>query len=92
MNFIFDCSQERISEGKAAEVCEARRRDHVSHFILRLAYCRTEDLRRWLVAQEVDLFRARFLHTANTKQDIMSFIQDNDMYFAPVSDWIDETS
>lgn len=82
-NFIV--SSERISSSKAAEVSEARRRDHVSHFILRLAYCRTEELRRWFVAQEVDLLRARFLHSANTKQDIITFIKDNNLYFAPIS-------
>ncbi len=32
----------------------------VSHFVLRLAYCRTEELRRWLLAQECALFQARF--------------------------------
>ncbi|KAF2359407.1 DNA primase large subunit eukaryotic/archaeal [Trinorchestia longiramus] len=84
-NKNFVVSSERISEAKAAEVEEARRRDHVSHFVLRLAYCRTEELRRWFVAQEVDLFRARFLHTANSKPEVMAFIRDNDLYFSPIT-------
>eukprot|EP00892_Ulva_mutabilis_P012809 jgi/Ulvmu1/9900/UM057_0057.1 len=34
--------------------------DRCSHFILRLAFCCTEEHRRWLAAQECDLFRHRY--------------------------------
>ncbi|KAF8060629.1 DNA primase large subunit [Scenedesmus sp. PABB004] len=39
---------------------EAARADLVSHHILRLAYCRTAELRAWLLAQETALFKYRF--------------------------------
>ncbi|PVV02536.1 hypothetical protein BB560_003008 [Smittium megazygosporum] len=37
-----------------------RKKDYVSHFILRLSFSRTEELRNWLVKQETLLFKARF--------------------------------
>jgi DNA primase large subunit len=39
-------------------------KDWISHFVLRLAYCRSEDLRRWFLAQEVALLKYR-LSNAN---------------------------
>merc|ERR1719193_1338136 len=39
---------------------ENRKKDHISHFILRLAYCRSDELRRWFVTHETDLFRFRW--------------------------------
>ena len=39
---------------------EQRQKDNTSHFILRLAYCKSEDLRRWFLQHECELFRFRF--------------------------------
>lgn len=44
----------------AYNLAEERRRDHASHFILRLAFCSSPDAIRWFVAQECTLLRLRF--------------------------------
>ena len=36
---------------KEASKAESQRKDQISHFVLRLAYCRSEELRRWFLAQ-----------------------------------------
>ncbi|XP_071835886.1 DNA primase large subunit-like isoform X2 [Apostichopus japonicus] len=68
---------------KVDDEYEERRRDHISHFILRLAYCRSEDLRRWFIAQELDLFRFRFLQ--ENKTSITQFLRDNNLHYTPIS-------
>lgn len=63
---------------------EFRQRDLVSHFILRLAYCRSEELRRWFMQQELDLFRFRFLReNADSRDD---FLRENNLNYEPISD------
>ncbi|AET04972.2 putative DNA primase large subunit, eukaryotic/archaeal [Medicago truncatula] len=39
---------------------EVLNKDIISHFVLRLVYCRTEDLRKWFLSMECALFRYRF--------------------------------
>ncbi|XP_077625225.1 DNA primase large subunit [Crocuta crocuta] len=63
---------------------ERRRRDHISHFILRLAYCQSEDLRRWFIQQEMDLLRFRF--SILPKDKIQSFLKDSHLQFEAISD------
>ena len=51
-----------------------------SHFILRLAYCRTEDLRRWFKTQETLLFKRRLERLEHTK-DCKEFMEKNGVTF-----------
>uniref|UniRef100_A0A3P8VT54 DNA primase large subunit n=1 Tax=Cynoglossus semilaevis TaxID=244447 RepID=A0A3P8VT54_CYNSE len=79
---------------------DKQRKDHISHFILRLAYCQTEDLRRWFIQQEVDLFRFRFnlllpkqklefLHRNNLKYDTVRIIEGISPSQVPFQDALD---
>lgn len=44
--FLKLCSGSTKNELKKESELQARRKDYISHFILRLAYCRSRDLRR----------------------------------------------
>ena len=58
-------------------------KDEVSHFALRLAYCRTEELRRWFLLNECQLFKHRF-----NKLDAFAkaaFLEDHDMEYKPLT-------
>ena len=39
---------------------ENREADYLSHFILRLIFCQTEEMRKWFVNLETDLFKLRW--------------------------------
>ncbi|CAN6550978.1 unnamed protein product [Malus baccata var. baccata] len=44
------------------QASEVVNKDIISHFVLRLVYCRTEDLRKWFLSMETALFRYRFMN------------------------------
>ncbi|CAD5179592.1 unnamed protein product [Musa acuminata subsp. malaccensis] len=55
---------------------EEMNKDIVSHFVLRLVYCRTEDLRKWFLSMETSLFRYRFrLESPESQRLLMSEFQ-----------------
>lgn len=58
--------------------------DNLSHFVLRLAYSKTEELRRWLITQESQLFKYRF--DSETEETITQFLKDNDLNYQPLSE------
>ena len=60
------------------------RKDTASHFILRLAYCRTEELRLWFLEQEAYLLRAR-LERLN-EDGLAAFIRREQLVFDMVSE------
>lgn len=52
---------------------EERRKDHYSHFILRLAFCRNEELRKKFINAETFLFKLRYSQlTKNEKQQFIN--------------------
>ena len=56
---------------------EARRNDAISHHILRLAYCQSEEKRRWFIAQETALFRWRL--QKQSAEQVADFMRKSDM-------------
>lgn len=61
-----------------------RQKDHYSHFILRLAFSATEDLRRRFVRAETMLFRFRFQKDDSKERRL--FIESLNLEWEPVSD------
>ncbi|KAJ2944582.1 hypothetical protein O0L34_g3933 [Tuta absoluta] len=61
-----------------------RRKDHIAHFILRLAYCRTEELRRWFIARESELFKMRFMTMKG--EAVEKFFKINNLCYTSISE------
>lgn len=64
---------------------QTRRSDHISHFILRLAYCRSEELRRWFITRELELFKMRF--QSLTSEGVSQFFKSNNLNYVPINEY-----
>lgn len=62
---------------------QARRRDYISHFILRLAYCRSLDNRKWFMAREMELFKLKFSQLK--APEIKRYLEINRLDYQPIS-------
>ncbi|KAI1708182.1 eukaryotic and archaeal DNA primase, large subunit domain-containing protein [Ditylenchus destructor] len=66
------------------ELAEERRKDTISHFILRLAFCQNQEQSEWFVRQETELFKMRF--QLEPIGSIMQFLRLNKIDLEPVSE------
>ncbi|KAF9163458.1 hypothetical protein DFQ26_002507, partial [Actinomortierella ambigua] len=61
-----------------------RLKDHISHYILRLAYCRSPELRAWFLKAECALFKYRF--DRESLEDQIAFLEHQSLFWRRVSD------
>ncbi|KAF9179128.1 hypothetical protein BGZ50_007209 [Haplosporangium sp. Z 11] len=66
------------------QVMDERKKDHVSHFILRLAYSRSQELRSWFLRAECALFKYRF--EKELMKDQLEFLEKQNLSWKKVSD------
>ncbi|KAL0925589.1 hypothetical protein M5K25_003944 [Dendrobium thyrsiflorum] len=58
------------------DVTQLINKDLISHFVLRLVYCRTDELRKWFLSMETTLFRYRFrLESPESQRMLMAEFQ-----------------
>ncbi|CAO3624735.1 unnamed protein product [Cunninghamella echinulata] len=63
---------------------EERRKDHISHFVLRLAYCRSDELREWFLRQECALFKFRY--EQEMSEDRKRFLESSNLSWKIIDD------
>lgn len=74
------CIQSTTSE----VILETRRNVYISHFILRLAYCRSSDLQSWFIARELELFKLKF--SMLSVQEIKQYMEINQLKYQMITE------
>ncbi|XP_053209792.1 DNA primase large subunit-like [Panonychus citri] len=87
-NFITTLHARTLGAHNALKI-DARRRDQISHFLLRLFFCTPQDKKNWFVARESELLRYRLLKETvgiNKQSKIVAkMIADNQLNFEPIT-------
>ncbi|XP_011504634.1 PREDICTED: DNA primase large subunit-like [Ceratosolen solmsi marchali] len=65
------------------EDLEARRKDHISHYVLRLAYSLEEDLQNYMLVHETEFFKLRF--ASMNKEDLSKFLITSGIHYSQIS-------
>ena len=68
---------------RTASAGGAEQKDLISHFVLRLVHCRTEELRRWFLEQETLLFKIRFRSQSPELQK--AFVEEHNFAYKAIS-------
>lgn len=76
-------TREAANVSSGTFVSAEQRKDQISHFILRLAYCRTEELRRWFLTHECALLKFRLERLTDVEQ--AEFMRINGIAYDQVS-------
>ncbi|KAM3177833.1 hypothetical protein ACTXT7_003776 [Hymenolepis weldensis] len=83
-----------LTSNQSKNIAEDIHNDITSHFILQIAYCRSETMRRWFIQQELDLFRYRFnlerAASGHSMDTINEFLRINNLHFTSIGS--DESS
>ncbi|VDM16768.1 unnamed protein product [Hydatigera taeniaeformis] len=78
-----------LTSSQLKNIAEDIHRDVTSHFILQIAYCRSDSMRRWFIQQESDLLRYRFnlerTSSGHDSEAVREFLHVNNLHFSTIS-------